>query len=84
MYPINNLHFRKFYVTIITMAITEKDIKKENGKEYLDIRYSKSNLTLIRDLTEKLGHDGDFEKTLMLALAALKKLAKGEVVQLKE
>ena len=67
------------------MAITKDDIHKEhNGKEYLAIKYTNSNLDLIRDMTEKLGHSGDYEKTLLLALAALKVLAEKKVVRLNE
>ena len=65
------------------MSITQRDIQKEeSGKEYLSIKYANGNLTLIKELTEKLGHDGDYEKTLMLALAALKEIANKKVVRL--
>ena len=71
-------------VYCIRMPITKDDIAVENGKEYLAIRYANGNLELIKNLTEKLGYDGDFEKTLMLSLAALREIANKKVVQLNE
>ena len=66
------------------MAITKDDIQKEGDKEYLPVRYTNSNLELLKTLTDKLGYEGDYEKTLMLGLAAVKELTEKKVVQLND
>ena len=70
------------------MAITEEDIRTEkdtDGKdnEYLLIKYSNGTLHTVKDLTEKLKYDGNYEKTLQLALGALDLLVKRGTISLK-
>ena len=68
------------------MPITEEDIQteQETNKKYLQVRYTNKNLELIQKLTDEFGYDGDYEKTLMLALGAIKRLSEDGIVTLKE